>query len=102
MKIKISLKDIIQGPILTEKALADQTLGKYHLWVHPSATKGQISYACQQIFSVKPLSVNTITQKGKEKFNLRTRKTVQKPLRKRALVTLKKTDKIKELIIKEK
>jgi len=102
MKIRISLKDIIKGPILTEKALADQTVGKYHLWVHPEATKGQIAYACQEIFSVKPVSINTGTLKGKLKFNYRTRKTVKKPLRKKAILTLKKGEKIKQLLIKEK
>ncbi len=102
MKIKISLKDVIKGPILTEKALADQTVGKYHLWVHPEATKGQVANACQEIFSITPVSINTGTLKGKEKFNFRTRKTVKKPLRKKAILTLKKGEKIKQLLVKEK
>ncbi len=102
MKIKISLKDVIKSPILTEKALIDQAKGKYHLWVHPEATKGQIDRAFQELFSITPLSINTTTLKGKEKFNHRTRSTTRRPIRKKAIITIKKGEKVKELTIKEK
>ncbi|MDR1862040.1 MAG: 50S ribosomal protein L23 [Candidatus Ancillula sp.] len=58
-------RDIILGPVVSEKSfeLADQ--GKYTFKVQKNANKTEIKNAVQSIFDVKVKSVNTLNRKGK-------------------------------------
>jgi large subunit ribosomal protein L23 len=51
--------DIIIKPVFTEKSSADSSLGKYHFWVLPKATKKQVKAAVENIYGVQVQSVNT-------------------------------------------
>jgi len=89
---------IILKPVVTEKALAAQQLqDKYAFWVAPQVTKNQIAASFQSIFGIKPLSIQTLTLKGKFKTNWKTRKTSQKSDRKKAVITLPKGTKLELL-----
>lgn len=85
--------EILIRPVLTEKStyLRDK-LNKYVFIVHKNADKISIKKAVKEIFNVDPISVNIVNRKGKKK---RVRyKYGYTPSIKKAIITLKKGDKI--------
>lgn len=83
---------IIIKPIVSEKSYELIEQGKYTFEVHPDARKIEIKKAVEEMFKVNVTKVNTISVKGKLKRQGRTagrRKDIKK-----AIVTLKKGDKI--------
>jgi large subunit ribosomal protein L23 len=94
---------IVLKPIVTEKSLAaQQSQDKYGFWVPTSATKNQIRVSFKSVFGIKPLSVNTITLKGKTKTSGRTRKLIEKSDRKKAIIAVPKGTKIELLKLNTK
>lgn len=93
---------MIIKPILTEKALIAQNSGRYYFEVTASATKNQIKNEFISLFSVKPLKINVLNKKGKIKTDWKTRKPVKKSDLKKAIVTIKKGEKIELLSLKDK
>jgi len=90
-------------PVITEKSLVHQdSQDKYAFWVATNVTKSQITAAFKGIFGINPVSVNTTVVKGKFKTNWKTRKTVQKSNRKKAIITVPKGTKIELLKLKTK
>ncbi len=86
--------DIIQTVCLTEKAtLLSEKHNKYVFRVNPKANKLQIKEAVQKLFKKSVLSVNTCNYAGKKKRE-RTASFGRKADWKKAIVTLKKGDKI--------
>ena len=59
--------DIIVKPIITEKSTYDAAEGKYTFAVDVNATKTEVRKACEQLFNVKVLKVNTLNYDGKKK-----------------------------------
>ena len=92
---------VIISPVVTERSLADQEKGKYTFVVDSRATKDQIAQAFKTVFNIKPLAVNTVCIKGKEKTNWKTRKPIQRSDRKKAIVSIPKDKKIEILQLKE-
>lgn len=60
-------EDVIIKPIITEKSNDEMQFGKYTFKVNKKATKVDIRRACEKLFNVKVLNVNTMIVKGKEK-----------------------------------
>ena len=60
-------EEVIIKPIVTEKSNDEVQFGKYTFKVNKKATKVDIKRACEKLFDVKVLSVNTISVKGKNK-----------------------------------
>ena len=60
--------DVIQSPIITEKATIASELNRVTFKVHRDATKPQIKAAVESLFNVKVEGVNTLVRKGKTKF----------------------------------
>jgi large subunit ribosomal protein L23 len=58
---------IIERPLLTEKAMDLSQAGKYTFRVNRDANKIEIAHAVQRIFNVHVTKVNTVTVKGKKK-----------------------------------
>ena len=88
------LYDIVQTVCLTEKAtLLSEKLNKYVFRVHPRANKLEIKAAVEKLFKKSVLSVNTCNYAGKKKRE-RTASFGRKANWKKAIVTLKKGDKI--------
>ena len=80
-------RDVVIAPVVSEKSYANIDEGKYTFLVDPKATKSEIKYAVEKIFSVKVDSVNTINRPGKRK---RTRfGWGQRKATKRAIVSLR-------------
>jgi len=88
MALKLTIFDIIKGPVVSEKAFElNKQLNKLVLKVHPQANKAQIKEALQHIFSVKVDKINTLRRKGKTR-RVR-RNVVQGSVSKRVIITLK-------------
>jgi large subunit ribosomal protein L23 len=84
--------DILRKPLVTEKSTSLLQENKYTFEVDPRANKTEIKQAVQRIFKVKVEKVNTMRVKGKMK---RVRNIPGRtPERKKAIVTLRKGDKI--------
>jgi ribosomal protein L23 len=76
---------IIKRPLVTEKAIAAQTVGKYSF---------------ESLFGIKALMVNMFIVKGKVKSNWKTRTPILRPNFKKAIITVKKDQKIDILTLK--
>jgi large subunit ribosomal protein L23 len=90
------LKDIIGIPLLSEKSLERRaSANQYVFRVSPSANKSEIKKAIETRFEVKVESVNTLNMMGKVKQvrGILGRRAAWK----KAIVSLKKGDIIKEL-----
>ena len=68
MSHALSHYDVIQSPVITEKATIASELNRITFNVHPTATKPQIKAAIEALFNVKVEGVNTLVRKGKTKF----------------------------------
>ncbi len=90
---------IIERPIITEKSLALATNGVYSFGVAASATSTEIRKAIASLYGVTVTDVRTLSIKGKE-VRRKTGLGRQKDWKK-ALVTLKAGQKIKEFVIEE-
>jgi large subunit ribosomal protein L23 len=81
-------RDIILGPVVSEKSYGLMEANTYTFYVHPSASKPEIKQAIASIFDVKVLKVNTLNRPGKKVRARRVNKVGTKPDTKRAIVTL--------------
>ena len=88
------MQQIIIKPLVTEKSMADVTKGKYAFVVAKDASKSAIKQAVKQRFNVTVSSVATSLVKGKTKRIGVRRQEVKDAHIKKAIVTLKKGDKI--------
>lgn len=87
--------DIIQSPVISEKAYAGMERGVYSFWVSPKATKSEIKNAVQKAFDVKVVGISTMNVPGKRK---RVGKFIgQRNDRKKAIVRLAEGQKIEAL-----
>ena len=83
----LTIYDIIQGPILSEKSQKLSTVHKQiFLQVHPKANKPLIKQALEQLFNVKVKDVRVQVRKGKNRMVRRRQVTGSD--QKRAYITL--------------
>lgn len=88
------VNDILKAVMVTEKGTTMQEQqNRYMLHVATAANKTEIKKTVEDFFNVTVLAVNTQNYEGKTKV-LRNRRTVKGQDWKRAIVTLKKGDKI--------
>ncbi|NBV40264.1 50S ribosomal protein L23 [bacterium] len=88
--MELSIYDIIQSPVITDKAYRlSTTLQQVTFQVHPAANKPLVARAIEKLFDVKVQAVRIAVRKGKFKKNRARRSLSQDNLRKRAIVTLK-------------
>lgn len=91
---------MIEKPIITEKTLAQAQTGVYTFAVHSLATKSEIGKAVARLYSVAVTRVRVQSVTGQE---VRRKSGIgKKPDWKKALVTVKKGQKIKEFDLPEK
>ncbi|HNY04280.1 MAG TPA: 50S ribosomal protein L23 [Candidatus Woesebacteria bacterium] len=91
---------IIKRPLVTEKAITAQSIGKYSFIVDQKANKNQVASEFKSLFGVNPIKVNLYIIKGKIKTNWKTRSPIIHPDRKKAVITIKKDQKIDLLTLK--
>lgn len=87
-------RDIVIRPIITEKSYSMIEHNRYTFQVDKRARKTEIAKAVEQIFNVTVVSVNTMNVPGKSR-RVRYAKGMT-PAWKKAVVTLKEGDVIKE------
>jgi large subunit ribosomal protein L23 len=86
--MELTIYDIIQGPLVTEKAVSlNKKLKKLVLKVHPQANKPLVKEALEKLFGVKVEDVNIMVRKGKKRMV--GRRPVHSSTIKKAVVTLK-------------
>lgn len=85
--------EIIRRPLITEKAvMRRENFGHYCFEVAPSASKHAIKQAVETFFNVKVAEVRTMIVRGKVRRV--SKHFAQRPNWKKAIVTLKKGQKI--------
>lgn len=85
---------ILKKPIITEKSMKLAQNGLYTFEVDKDATKPEVAKMVAEKFNVKVLKVKMINIKGKVKSQRRVRKLYQLPGYKKAIVQVKKGEKI--------
>lgn len=88
------MQNIIISPIITEKSMKVSEGGKYSFVVAQSASKTAIRHAVGSLFKVNVVSIQTSIIKGRQKRNGARRIEVTQPAWKKAMVQLKKGEKI--------
>lgn len=87
---------VIISPIITEKAMKTKEVGKYSFITAFGASKTAIKQAVESIFKVKVVSVQTSIVKGRQKRSGARRIEVTQAPWKKAIVRLKKGEKISQ------
>lgn len=87
-------QDIIIRPVITEKSIALAGKDKYTFLVARAAKKDEIQKAVQDVFNVTVVSVASMVSKGGSIRTGMKRVEVTKQPAKKAIVTVKKGDKI--------
>lgn len=87
--------DVIIRPVITEKSMEQMAAGKYTFIVSPKASKPEIRQAVEELFDVDVEKVNTINLRGK--WRRVGRYVGRRPDWKKAIVTLKEGQRIKQL-----
>ena len=85
-------RDVLKGPVISEKSVGLVEDNKYSFWVDPAANKIEIKAAVEKIFKVSVVELHTMNIKGKKKRV--GRHVGRTPDRKKAIATLKAGDKI--------
>ena len=79
-------KFLIKNPLITEKATAESSLGKYTFLVDKKANKPEVKKAVENIYKVKVTRVNIVNARPKSRRLGRTMGV--RPGYKKAIVTL--------------
>ncbi len=90
-----SLKDIIIKPLMTEKIMSGEQIGKHTFLVKNSANKITVRKAVEQVYGVKVKSVNIMPSRQK-KVQRRFGEGIKGVRAKKAIVTLAKGESIKK------
>lgn len=85
---------VIKRPIITEKSMKLAQAGLYTFEVSEEANKLLVAKSVSEKFNVKVVSVNIINVKGQVKMQKRARKSYKAAGLKKAMVQVKKGDKI--------
>ncbi len=91
-RVSTDLRAVLVKPRVSEKANLLSNNGKYIFEVHRNANKISVKKAVEQAYAVKVTQVNIITMEGKKRSYGRTSGKMSDF--KKAVVTLKKGDKI--------
>lgn len=94
------MKQVILQPVLSEKSLAGAELGKYIFVVATDVNKHQIAQSIKDIYKVDVIKVNVISVQPEDKM-VRGRYMAHTPGHKKAVVTLKKGQKIEGFEFKD-
>lgn len=92
-------KEIVLKPVVSEKSysLANES-NKYVFFVDSGVNKIEIKNAVEKKYKVKVLSVNIVIKPGKMVRDWKSNKSTRKSDKRKAIVTLKKGDKIDEFL----
>lgn len=92
--------NILLKPVISEKTMQDVSSGKYAFVVNTKANKHQIAEEIKKIYKVKAIKINIIAKQSVEK-TIKGKFKAKTKLIKKAIITLKKGQKIEGFEIKE-
>ena len=84
-------KEVLKRPLMTEKLM---NKGEYAFEVDLKSTKPEIAQTIKKVFGVDPIAIRTIIVKGRSRKSFKTRKSVKVSPWKKAILRLKKDQKI--------
>jgi len=87
-------QNTIIKPVNSEKSYGLAALDKYVFRVDPQANKNQIKQAVKDLFKVDVLNVSTVKKASRTVRSMKTGKYVNLPVTKKAIVQIKKGQKI--------
>jgi large subunit ribosomal protein L23 len=87
-------RSTIIRPLVTEKSMHKVAEGRYVFAVTQYSTKTEVRKAIESTFNVKVVSLSTSVVKGKAKRAGKRRLEIKSPIWKKAIVTVKKGDRI--------
>ena len=87
-------------PNLTEESLSLAKIGQYTFWVDPGLTKDLIKKIVGRLYDVHVTGVKTLSFKANKKRNFKGR-IIAVPEKKKAVMTLKKDEKIDAFEVKK-
>ncbi len=87
-------QNTIINPVVTEKSYSLAAQDKYVFRVDPSASKYQIRQAVKDLFNVDVITVSTVKKASRTVRSMKTGKYVNLPVTKKAIVQIKKGQKI--------
>ena len=91
--------DISLNRVVSEKSFSSaDSQAKYSFYVPMDTEKIQIAKAVEEKYKVKVVKVNTVNRPGKMSRNYKTNSKTRKVDTKKAIVTLKKGDSIKDFV----
>jgi large subunit ribosomal protein L23 len=91
--------NILIQPVVSEKSyVMSNSLNKYVFLVAKDASKIEIEQAVEKEYKVKVTDVNIVVRPGKIKRDYKTNRKFRREDEKKAIVTLKKGDKIEEFL----
>ena len=94
--------DVIIKPVITEKSMQDAKLGKFTFVVAKAANKANIKINIEKSFSVNVIAITTAIIKGRSKRVGKKMTEKLLPFWKKAIVELKKDQKIALFDVAEK
>jgi len=94
MSTPLTHQNTIIAPVVTEKSMHLSAQDKYMFRVDPHAGKYQIKKAVKDLFNVDVLSVSTIKKASRRVRSSRTGRYLVAPSAKKAIVKIKKGQKI--------
>lgn len=87
-------QNTVISPVVTEKSYSLAALDKYVFKVAPSANKNQIKQAIKDLFKVDVVSISTVKKASRRVRSMKTGKYTNLPVEKKAIVQIKKGQKI--------
>ncbi|NCP46948.1 50S ribosomal protein L23 [Candidatus Collierbacteria bacterium CG10_big_fil_rev_8_21_14_0_10_43_36] len=87
-------QNTIIKPVVTEKSYSLAPQDKYVFQVDPAASKYQIKKAVEDLFKVNVLSINTVKHAARTIRSAKTGRHISLPVGKKAIVRIKKGQKI--------
>jgi len=87
-------QNTILAPVVTEKSFSLAGMDKYVFKVDPGASKSQIKKAIEDLFKVTVVSINTIKSASRKIRSNKTGRHLSLSTKKKAIVQIKKGQKI--------
>lgn len=89
----MNLFNVIIRPIISEKGVRENALGKHIFYVHKESTKIDVKKAIELLYGTPVASVNMIRSPKKERLIGRGKTMTKRQARKKAIITLKDSKK---------
>ncbi|HCQ30775.1 TPA: 50S ribosomal protein L23 [Candidatus Collierbacteria bacterium] len=87
-------QNTIIKPVVTEKSYSLAAMDKYVFKVDPAASKYQIKKAIEDLFKVDVLGINTVKHASRTIRSSKTGRHISLPVDKKAIIRIKKGQKI--------